>query len=386
MSNIQLGAVGDISLSSQNGNPFIAVADELSQADLVFGNLETVVQTQTGSREKSVVIDIPKDAVGYLDEADFDVVNIANNHILDNGPEGFKRTIESLKEYGIPYIGGGYGPETTSSEIIKSKGLNVGFLGYTERTSTVGLHNGFDLGILRENQDFILGRDYSLTSPIKSSAVKINVLDQNDLKQDIQTMVGQADVTVVSFHWGTENVYYPSPSQVELARTAIEYGADIVLGHHPHVLQGIEEYEDGLIFYSLGNFQYDPDVSQSDTNRSVMAKVELDQSGVQDYSIIPINIDNNATPHVVKSQSDRGSLISFVNQVSEPIRNDVITYSWWFEQIGRTHLEHNICSYRKRIRRYGITHIPELLIWLLLPFTLRCYLGITRKKIKSLFR
>jgi len=175
---------------------------------------------------------------------------------------------------------------------------------------------------------------------------------------------------------------YPSPRQVDLAHKLVDHGATLILGHHTHVIQGIEEYKNGLIAYSLGNFQFDPRLSQSKTNDSIILSVNFDKAGLKDYSVLPIVIDADYLPCVAEGQH-KDKLLQFFTDISRPLRDGEITNKWWFGEICGEYLTGNIRNYKVRIRRYGIKHLLECMVWLISPFCLRCYAAIVRRKLRG---
>ena len=211
-------------LAENNGNSsyfFANVKGVLAEDDLTIANLETCLTKAIQRKNKSY------EKVAYwlkgephyteiLTQGSVEVVNIANNHILDYGEEGYTETLASLEKAGIDYCG-------FDQVLIKEiKGIKLGFLGFSQ-FGNKGLWQSF-------------------TSLKEQVATAI---------QDLQE---QTDLIVVSFHWGNEREIKPSAKQYELAKLAIDSGADLVLGHHPHVLQGIKEYQGKPVVFSLGNF------------------------------------------------------------------------------------------------------------------------------------
>jgi len=264
MNTLKLLAVGDISLQTRNNkNPFAGVKEVFKNKDILFGNLETVLSNLGKEAEKAVVLHNSPDKVKYLVEAGFDVLNLANNHIMDLGAEGFHNTLETLRKEGLSFIGANNKPES-SYIVLEKQGIRLGFLGYWG--------DGFNL---------------------PEERIWINRIALADVIEDIKALKTQCDFVIVSLHWGTENVFYPSPKQVNFARCLIEAGATAILGHHPHVVQGIEQYQDGLIAYSLGNFQFYPG---SKTNSSVIICLEFGD----DVSIIIRFVD-----HIPRTKSGK---------------------------------------------------------------------------------
>lgn len=354
MDTLKLMAVGDITLQTKNNeHPFKYVMNVFEKNDILFGNLETVLSATGKEAKKSVVLKSSPESINYLSEAGFDVLNLANNHILDLGLEGFKNTLDLLDEHKLEYIGAGFEKSSLNSSIIERNGIKLGFLGYT------------------------IGR-FKVPEEISISKIK-----EKKIISDIELIKGKCDFVVVSLHWGTENVFYPSPKQVELAHKLIDHGATLILGHHPHVLQGIEKYKNGLIAYSLGNFQFDCKLSQSSTNDSIIFCVDFDKTGINNFQIIPIVINENFVPIQAEGRVNE-QISNFISQISKPLINGEITNKWWFEEIGEEYLIGNINSYCTRIKKYGIMPLVECVIWLFTPFCLMCYSGVFRKQILKL--
>ncbi|WP_440946608.1 CapA family protein [Methanosarcina sp. T3] len=353
MSSLMLMAVGDITLQTKNNqHPFKYVMDTFRKKDILFGNLETVLSTTGKEKKKSVVLRSSPESVTYLNAVGFDILNVANNHILDLGIEGFRNTLELLDEHELEYIGAGSQKSSLNSSIIKKNGIKLGFLGYT------------------------IGR-FKVPEEISISKIK-----EKKIISDIELIKDTCDFVVVSLHWGTENVLYPSPKQIELAHKLIDHGAILILGHHPHVLQGIEKYKNGLIAYSLGNFQFDCKLSQSSTNDSIIFCVYFNENGITDFRIIPITIDENFVPILVEGKV-KEKILNFISQISKPFIDGKITNKWWFEKIGEEYLVGNINSYIFRIKKYGLVPLLECFFWLFTPFCIRCYIGTLRLLIKN---
>ena len=265
MSLVKFMSVGDISLQTVNDrHPFKNVRKLFRDKDILFGNLETVLSNHGQRVEKVCQLHTPPDKVIYLKDAGFDILNVANNHVMDLGVEGFSETLEVLSQNGLTFIGAGNSRFNQSWIIIKRKGVKLGFLGYC----TGGFRN--------PNEDLF-----------------INELDKDKIIEDIENLKSRCDIFIISLHWGTENVFYPSPKQINLAHELIDSGATVILGHHPHVIQGIEQYKNGLIAYSLGNFQFDPKLSYSNINKSIILCLNFSREKLESWDIIPIIIRNS---------------------------------------------------------------------------------------------
>jgi poly-gamma-glutamate synthesis protein (capsule biosynthesis protein) len=209
----------------------------------------------------------------------------------------------------------------------------------------------------------------------------ISVGNEEEIIRHIKRMRSEhCDIVIISLHWGTENVHYPSPNQVKFARKLVDAGATIVLGHHPHVVQGIENYHNGLIAYSLGNFQFLPTKKQ--TKKSIILSVNFENGRIKGYEIIPVMIDEDFVPHPLDHQRSH-DFLSFINDISQTVIKNEINEKWWFEQIAYEYLSGNMKAWIKRIRRYGVIHLLQCIKWLLSPFVIKCYWALLRKSVKK---
>lgn len=191
--------------------------------DLTIANLEGQITDYSAKEDKRhqdrpFFFRGPPHYRDILKYSGIDVVNLANNHSHDYGEQGFKDTVDNLQKSGIAFFG--YGNVHRANE----KGIRIGLLSYN------------DLGPLEEGVD-------------------IDTLKEQ-IKNDISALSQDTELIVVGFHWGIEYQQYPTKRQVELGHYAIDCGADLILGHHPHSIQGLERYKERFIVYSLGNFCY----------------------------------------------------------------------------------------------------------------------------------
>ncbi len=205
---------------------FEKVAPIFKGADIVFCNLENMLLDRlddgldTG-RFEDIYLRGAKECAGALASAGFNIVNLANNHALQHGEDGLYGTIELLDGLGIKHVG----VSGRNRVVFDAGDMKIGFLGYCS------------------DQQYMTCKRY------------VEPLDPGLIESDIRELKSQGvDVIVLSFHWGEEYVDAPSLEQIGLARTAIDAGADLILGHHSHVIHGIERYGKGVIAYSLGNF------------------------------------------------------------------------------------------------------------------------------------
>ena len=267
---VTMSAVGDIRLSgpiadiAREGGPEApskAVKDLLA-ADIEFANLETPI-TQRGDKtpKKWNFRAKPRD-LKIVRAAGITVVNIANNHVWDYGREGFLDTLKNLEKDNWTYVGGGRDrAEAEEVRLFEFEGLTVGIVGLTSTHPEAGWAGKDKPGVAYSDFDRMAG------------------------------IVGRAkarcDVLVVSFHGGTELADDANDIQKAVAHAAIDAGADLFLGHHPHVLQPVEMYKGKPILYSLGNFLF---VSPTPTTRpEVIVRARLAKDGVRRLDLIPLD-------------------------------------------------------------------------------------------------
>lgn len=205
---------------------FRNVKDIFEQDDLTIVNLETTMTTATKPAEKKFRFKADPSYVEILKQGDIETVSIANNHTRDYLERGYKDTLATLEEAGVGYFGYEY------TELQEVRGIKIGLAGLVAWDAT---------------------KD-------KKAEISRRI---TELKEE------GADIVILMFHWGIERDYYPSAYQTELAHYSIDQGADLVLGSHPHVLQGIEEYKGKQIVYSLGNFCFGGNKNPSDKDSMI---------------------------------------------------------------------------------------------------------------------
>ena len=272
----RVAAVGDIMLGGTAtpelrklgyDYPFEQVRTVLKQAQLVFGNLEGPL-TDGGEpmQDKKYVFRSPPDKVApALARAGFNVVSLANNHSMDYGSQGLEDTRTALEKNGIRAVGAGKNlAQARTPAYLKAGAATVAFLAYS----------------LTFPEEFWATPDKPGTA----------FGHEDSVRADVAAARQKADVVIVSFHWGQEGKTELRDYQVQLAHAAIEAGAAAVLGHHPHVVQAVEHYKDGVILYSLGNFTFGS-YSKAAT-RSVIALLTFRDGRVRELRLTPIDVDN----------------------------------------------------------------------------------------------
>lgn len=290
---LTVAAVGDMIfdrkvkslIRAQGGSaPLAKMAETLSRADVTVGNLESPLSSDgTKEADKDVTFRGDPRGVDGLADAGFDFVSLANNHVLDYGPEALEDTVSLLDGADIGHAGAG-SDESAAWEpaTVERRGAKVAFLsfshilpaGFIATDSRPGLARG------RGNMDAVAGA----------------------IEEAAQTH----DYVLVSFHWGVEYTDHATADQVKDAHRAIDAGADMVLSHHPHVIQGVEFYEDGLIAYSTGDFVFDH--YSRKTGEAFVLEAQLGTHGVSDVTATPVYLDGYGRPAVVEGAHARSIL------------------------------------------------------------------------------
>lgn len=278
-------AVGDIMLARKveklmqakgDGYPFELVKEEIRKADIAFANLESPLSARGQALPgKGICFRARPEMAEVLKKAGFDVLSVANNHALDYDSEAFLDTLYHLRRNGIEPVGGGENIEQARKPVIvECQGMKVGFLAYTIFA------------------DLYYHPQYR--RPFRASENRCGVapLVENIMLEDIEGLRPRVDVVVVSLHWGTEYMDTPSEEQVNIAHSLVDRGADIVIGHHPHIMQGVEVYRGKVIAYSLGNFIFDQN-QHLFTRQGVMFKVRLTPDGWEKITLLPVFIDQS---------------------------------------------------------------------------------------------
>lgn len=230
----------------------------LKGSDVVFGNLETALSNggQPMPDKEHTFRSNPKLAA-FMKKYNLTAMSIANNHSLDYGRSAFVDSMKYLKENGIGYGGGGHNKkEAIDGFIFEKKGLDIGFIAFTSVVPDVDWYAG-------EKRPGIIG------------AYKVH---EAEVLSAVSSLDSRCDILVVSVHWGKEGTTRVRKQEAELAHKLVDAGADVVMGHHPHVVQGFEMYKDKLILYSLGNFIFTTSHYEI-SNRTVLATARFDRSG-----------------------------------------------------------------------------------------------------------
>lgn len=230
--------------------PFANVVDYFANDEATFVNLEGPLADGGNYVSKKHVFRGPTAFVNILTENSVEFVSLANNHAMDYGADGYQSTLDTLNTAGVPFA------QRDSSAVFTTE-------------------NGLTIGVY--------GMVYYL-------------LDTEDMVQEIAELRRQGcDLVVVAPHWGVEMTYRPTEEQISVGHAAIDAGADIVWGSHPHVLQPIEEYHGGVILYSMGNFSFGGNIYPQDYDSAVVQQeIIRDEQGVRlgQRTIIPVSVSS----------------------------------------------------------------------------------------------
>jgi len=283
---ITLFAVGDIMMSRAVERKMLAKNDFMycleptrklvQSADIAMANLESPIIEGPLVDDGSFSFRADPRSAEALALAGFDILSLPNNHIMNYGSEGLVKTFEYLGKNNLDYVGVGENLNKIVNPLIKEvKGIKIAFLSYAYGPES-----------------------YKATTARAGMAL----MDTEQLIADINTAHEEkVDLIIVSMHDGVEYVNDPAVHQTEFAHVAIDSGADVVLGHHPHVVQKMEIYKDRYIYYSLGNFVFDQMWSQ-DTREGLGVMLHLNKEGVTDVEYYPIEIQDYCRPELVEGE------------------------------------------------------------------------------------
>lgn len=265
----------------KNGSAYFLkkVKKVFSKDDVTIVNLEGPFTNATNRASKTFTFKGPASYAKILKKGSVEVVNVANNHTFDYGKKGYSDTLRTLKKNKIKYCRNG------SIAYKTVKGIKIAFLGFNQ----------------------------------------LEGITSSDVKKAIKKAKKQkAKIIIVSFHWGIERDYYPSAIQKSLGRAAIRDGATLILGHHPHVLQGMERYKGRYIVYSLGNFCFGGNTNPSDKDTMIFQQTFTIKNGRvaknKDIKVIPCSLSsssytNDLQPRIL-SGKNRKRVLKKINKLS----------------------------------------------------------------------
>jgi poly-gamma-glutamate synthesis protein (capsule biosynthesis protein) len=362
---ITIAAVGDTICRQKRGHandPFSRVHDLLSDTDITFANLETVLtMLRKPVTEKLITIrSEPYSATHYMAKHGINVVNLANNHILDYGGKEAIRTQQELAERDIVSGGlvlDGYSVPT----IVQANGLDACFLMYH-------LYPIYDEG----------------------GKICVNYYENRygEVFQEVEDCAAVYDIVIVSLHWGEEHVSRPSPAQVIFAQWLIDRGAKVVLGHHPHVVQGVQRYRDGLIAYSLGCFNfwmmnYLPDRWYH--RLSFVLRLCVEPDGVSYFDRVPVWIDSTASPVPIEDAAQRQWAQQYFQDLDYAIppglpavATHLPVWREWYEEVGRAYIPLTTRNFLRTILKFGWSRARKFAWWFAQDHTRLAMAGLVR--------
>lgn len=282
---IRLAAVGDINfdrspayIMQTTGDlsyPLSLVKPVFDQADYTIANLETALGDVGEPAAKRYPFRSPPESAQALALGSVDLVTLANNHAQDYGPEALLQGIDLLHAAGVATVGGGANEAAAyAPHVADINGLRVAFLGY--------VHVPIEASTNFDTQSWTATAD----------APGLAWADPARVSADVAAIRPDVDLVVVILHSGYEYIEEPSEEQVAAAHAAIDAGADLVVGHHAHILQGIHRYHGGVIAYGLGNFLFNIDGPPE----TAILNVWLDRDGVRQLELLPAIIQEHGQP------------------------------------------------------------------------------------------
>ena len=302
---VKLTAVGDIMLARGLGEaihagddpyPFAAVEHLLNRAELTIGNLESALGEGGQAEDKGYTFRAPAESAETIALAGFDVLSLANNHAMDYGPQTLLHAIDLLQAQGVEVVGAGADASRANAPLyIEIHGIKLAFLSFVDVPVEV---RGFD----------------TRTWSAAEGRAGVAWADPLRMQAGIESVRTSADLVVVLLHSGYEYINTPSPPQQFAARLAIEAGADLVIGHHAHVLQGVEFYRDGVIVYGLGNFAFD----DGGIRESGLMNIWVNTEGVHSLEFVPLVLPDDGRPipaDPVRAKTIRSNLYALTRTV-----------------------------------------------------------------------
>ena len=243
--------------------PFRKIAPLLAGSDIAFVNLESPFSDREPARRGELIFRAAPETIAALQLGHVAIASTANNHSRDCGAQGVEFTVAWLRQHAIQPVGSSESEDRTHHGVILERnGVRFGFLGYTYDQQNGNWHD---------------------------VDKRIALADPDVLCRDVTELRQRADVVIVSMHHGIEYRPQPSKDQIAFAHAAIDAGATLVIGHHPHVVQPQEAYHGGLIFYSLGNFVFDQYQREATQHGELVQVSFLGRSILSTY-IMPIRI------------------------------------------------------------------------------------------------
>jgi len=308
---VSVAAVGDICFMDSNHRSLgsaesllSAMKPQLSAADITVGNLEVALTSAGAAQDKTYTFRAPLSSADGLAASGIDAVSVANNHALDYGRDQLPAELNALRQAEVTPVGGGLNKmQAWSPQTVNRNGARIGLLAFSEITPAEFAATDTQPGVA-----------YTQDSAAMIAAVKAAKASK------------KYDYIMVIMHWGVEGDYQSSERQTTEAHALIDAGADAIIGSHPHRIQGVEYYKNGLIAYSLGNFVFG--TSGLANCQTMLLNFQLTNNGVQAATATPVYIlrgkpvladgsDWNKIAEIIKTTSTSdGTAVSFKNNVA----------------------------------------------------------------------
>lgn len=326
----------------------------IKKADIVTFNLETVISDKKiNASDKAICFRASTDGINRF-KYDIEkrlICNIANNHVEDYGLEGFKSTLEILNVNSIAHVG-------EKNKIVYGQDNNVKYA--------------------------ILGACENSTS---DEMCTLNL----ELINTISEVSKEVDICILHIHWGRELSIGVSSNQIKWAHDLIDAGCDIIIGHHPHVLQGIENYKEGLIFYSLGNFQIPINPYEKMSQYSILASIHVDMDKKISYSYSAVYLDKEGIPRLLND---------FENEIIDNILNEANYELTNFSKIryylnfSRLYIKESLRAWRLRIKKKEKNIYKKIARWIISNIAIKAFIfmcidiviGYSRRRNRRIWR
>jgi poly-gamma-glutamate capsule biosynthesis protein CapA/YwtB (metallophosphatase superfamily) len=291
--------IQDIIIEQGPDYPVINIKNFLNSFDYRFCNLETPISDKGEAHpKKKFVFRGNPEYIALLKSAGINGVSLANNHACDYGTAGLLDTIVKLTESGIDSAGAGFDIESARLPLtIAINGIKIAVLAYT------------DIAF----EDSYAGKDNPGIAKAKLESIK----------EDIKHYKTINDFIIISLHWGIEYSEYPEAKEIKSAHAIIKSGADAIIGHHPHIFQGIEIYEGKPIFYSLGNFIFGS-INENATE-NILVEITFAKNKIKSFHVFPINGNGNSRKPFQYKLLNRDHAVKILNKlvnISKPLASE----------------------------------------------------------------
>lgn len=352
---ITLHAVGDVWIKDGIRRPeppgFREVIQAFGDADVRFANVEAPISRRGFPSDKYACLRSDPSVVKGLTAMGLDVVSLANNHTMDYGSEALLDTLDVLDESGIKHVGAGRNlDEALKCALFELKGRTLAFLAFSSVLPSGGA--GQDrpgLAPVRVYTSHVI-EPTSLIQEEPGRPPQVTTFAvQRDLER-LQSVIGEArqlaDWVMVSLHWGIGGEQRMLDYQLQLGHAAAAAGADVIIGHHPHTLQGIEIYKGSLICYSLGNFVFEDIPPQDNSDLPVLGGIKIEMGRdtailrfvMEDEHewqarILPLTLDERGYPQPGEAAEQRG-FVDNLSTLCEPFGTRVVPEKRWVAITG----------------------------------------------------